>query len=459
MGTTWSVILLSLSYGSSFVPGPYEIKQFHDIQFSPIVWPKDLDVGNRSTLVSTLDLGNEPRCQGLYGSGALARLSQSRHNVCAHGVSQCHLWSYILPQAPYKGRIINMAFYDMQNVSVTKMDPVLQLLTECNRDPVELIDKTGALARAVQNAWHTASNLTCRHWIEEPIVLAPTPVFHNLCHGTEYAVTIYLMLALIQQHIDLSNVKLLFPKTLRNPMALEEMYYLLLPGHHRSVKALWFDQLQPGTCFRRIFWQPGKYRILGSPSPNVAINCSHAIAQAYVMNLRAEIGLPLFPAKPARPRVAYMARDLQKDRHTTNRLLSNQEEVIAFLHRKLRHENLELDVLRFYHHEGQPIPSFSEQAKQLSASNILIGMHGAGITWEQMLPEGSFTIYYVHRAEMAYWREHRLTVGEYYRNYAAAFGQGFVFAYVMQAKKVHLEPLWEVVQDVVARWIQVNHGG
>ena len=26
-----------------------------------------------------------------------------------------------------------MAFYDMQNVSVTKMDPVLQLLTECNR--------------------------------------------------------------------------------------------------------------------------------------------------------------------------------------------------------------------------------------------------------------------------------------------------------------------------------------
>ena len=160
--------------------------------------------------------------------------------------------------------------------------------------------------------------------------------------------------------------------------------------------------------------------------------------------------------------------------------------MIHMLQTKSAQAGLEMDVFRFYRslEEGTVPPTFLEQARLVGQCNILIGMHGAGLTWVKALPPGSFIIMLGHEERKPRLRRVRATEGDYYRNFAAAWGQGFVFAHVLKTEhvvhtykptKVHvrnrvaeeskpghevdLPSLWAVVRNVTALWTQHHHPG
>jgi len=73
------------------------------------------------------------------------------------------------------------------------------------------------------------------------------------------------------------------------------------------------------------------------------------------------------------------------------RIIQNEDQVTNFLQEQCRTMEIEMEVANFYGDEGSQT-SYQEQAHFVSRSNIMIGVHGAGLNLAMFMPFDSVVI-------------------------------------------------------------------
>ena len=149
-------------------------------------------------------------------------------------------------------------------------------------------------------------------------------------------------------------------------------------------------------CFRHLLWTPGAAR----GGSQILINHSHkhskcfsSIVYAYAAHLKSSLHIPTLP-RPKTPRVVWVGRDTSKEANPTSwqsqRIIKNQDEVIAYLKSECQKLGVELIVADFY---GDKLhTSYQEQALLVSRADVMIGMHGAGLNMFHFMPFNSVVV-------------------------------------------------------------------
>lgn len=152
----------------------------------------------------------------------------------------------------------------------------------------------------------------------------------------------------------------------------------------------------PRYCFRTLVWSPGGTQggnqiLINRLHPNS--HCFSSIVYSYASYLKAALYIPTLP-RPDTPRVVWVARDTSTEANPTswqsNRIIVNQDEVIAYLKKQCEDMGIELTVASFYGDKRDT--AAQEQALFVSRADIMIGIHGAGLNMFHFMPFYSIVV-------------------------------------------------------------------
>jgi len=150
-------------------------------------------------------------------------------------------------------------------------------------------------------------------------------------------------------------------------------------------------------CFRKLVWSPGAM----DGGSSILINhqhkndtCFSSIVYSYAAYLKASMHIPTLP-RPTEPRIVWVGRNTIDNPSLSSwqrrRLISNQDEIITYLKQKCQSLKLEFLVADFYGNKGMEV-AYEEQAQFVSRSDIMIGVHGAGLNMFHFMPFHSIVI-------------------------------------------------------------------
>jgi hypothetical protein len=164
-------------------------------------------------------------------------------------------------------------------------------------------------------------------------------------------------------------------------------------------------------CFQdRLIWSPGARKgsdaiLINKIHPHMT--CFSAIVTAYAAHLKASLHIPVLPTHhailsrgvtnltPKKPRVLWISRDtsLEMNQHPwqRQRIISNQDELTDYLKSNCEQRGIEMQVANFHDSQTSETP-YQEQAHYVSRSNILIGVHGAGLNLLMFMPFNSVVV-------------------------------------------------------------------
>ena len=135
---------------------------------------------------------------------------------------------------------------------------------------------------------------------------------------------------------------------------------------------------------------------------------------------------------------------------TVNRIIHNQPEVIQYLKEQREKKGIELIVADF--HGEKKHTSFEEQAHIVSRTNIMIGIHGAGLNMFMFLPFNSVVVE-VHVSQTEKQKNSKNTVthlgtGKYLQEAARKKGGNLI-----------IPPVWDTLKRAIDIWYDLNGGG
>ena len=259
----------------------------------------------------------------------------------------------------------------------------------------------------------------------------------------------------------------------------------------KSSRRFWQDFIALGDnrptttyCLSRVAWSPsmkdgGNKILINKRHPDDG--CFSSIVQSFATDLKSSLGIPPFGVRgnstvtsatsatttmekrdgsrdtAVPPRIVWVARDMSLSANLTTwqqeRVIANQEEILRELQHRLedRFPGSEFAVARFY--GNQTGTSFEEQALFVSKSNILIGLHGAGLNLYPFLPFGS-TVIEVHtilgtqnQMNSANFVTHIYPHGSYVS--VSSLRDKI-------SKQISVEPIWIALENAVEDWRKRN---
>lgn len=205
-------------------------------------------------------------------------------------------------------------------------------------------------------------------------------------------------------------------------------------------------------CFRKLLWTPGASR----GGDQILINHSHkneacfsSIVYAYAAHLKSSLHIPTLP-RPKKPRVVWVGRDTSKQANPTSwqsqRIISNQDEVIAYLRDECKKLEIDLVVADFY---GDKLhTAYQEQALLVSRADVMIGMHGAGLNMFHFMPFNS-VIVEIHRGTTAQKNSHNYVNHIKEGKYISTKGR------IIQGK-LRKEPIWDTLKQAIDEWYNLG---
>ena len=236
--------------------------------------------------------------------------------------------------------------------------------------------------------------------------------------------------------------------------------YEFLFSNHRGMDSVQLQELvaassssgnQVTLCLRHVFWSPDRGTNILINRKHPFDNCFSSIVAAFAAHLKAAVHIPTLPTPP-KPRVVWVARDPSQKANPTswqkNRIISNQPELIAYLKQQCYAMGIELIVADFY---GDKIhTSFEEQAHFVSRTNIMMGIHGAGLNMFMFLPSNSVVVE-VHIGATTAQKNSANTVthmgvGKYLR----------VMGRTDSESKMPLLPVWDKLKQAIDVWYELN---
>ena len=236
--------------------------------------------------------------------------------------------------------------------------------------------------------------------------------------------------------------------------------YEFLFSNHRGMDSVQLQELvaassssgnQVTLCLRHVFWSPDRGKHILINRRHSFDNCFSSIVAAFAAHLKAAVHIPTLPTPP-KPRVVWVARDPSQKANPTswqkNRIISNQPELIAYLKQQCYAMGIELIVADFY---GDKIhTSFEEQAHFVSRTNIMMGIHGAGLNMFMFLPSNSVVVE-VHIGATTAQKNSANTVthmgvGKYLR----------VMGRTDSESKMPLLPVWDKLKQAIDVWYELN---
>lgn len=149
-------------------------------------------------------------------------------------------------------------------------------------------------------------------------------------------------------------------------------------------------------CFQKLFWYPHAR----SEAREIQINkrhkhdCCHlSMLMAFALHLK-ELCTPTLPNPPPNPRVVWEGQDTNNDANLSpgqkHQIIHNQGDVVRYLRNKMMQMGCEFFVTKFYGDKMNT--AYQEQAQLVSRTNVMIGVHSAGLNLFFFLPFNSVII-------------------------------------------------------------------
>lgn len=252
---------------------------------------------------------------------------------------------------------------------------------------------------------YESRSLQCKNVIEHPVLLIGVGDWWNYWFFLSGLFKQFLFISAVQDQINYDNLQIFFlgnvnggdaPNQYGQHFPFSDALNMLLGDNKHKMVQLFKQstKIPPNTCFKRLLWAPN------FSSPNILQNRRHTFSKcvlstllAFRALLRASMHIPEIPL-PKLPRVVWIGRDTDESASRTpwqkQRIIKNQDEIISYLSSKCADRGIEFEAARFYGNNSRT--PFQEQAHFISRSNILIGIHGAGLNMLFFAPPGSFVV-------------------------------------------------------------------
>jgi hypothetical protein len=401
------------------------------------------------------------RCSTFGGRKLIDQLLASKLSHITNGASQ--IYSY---------QNQNMDIYLAHNVSVVvDLDATTKKISQMRMQVDGDIDDQQA--RLKPKGGHVLNGLThsiesgnldhCDSFIEHPIMLVDSKGDHNNWW--------FFMIELIKHFIEFTVVQPQVSSVYGNDdvqvlhtsedadykRSFTDAYEYLF-SDHRGMDAAQLQEIaassssgnQVTLCLRQVFWSPGHHdggREILINKKHPFDNCFSSIVTAFAAHLKAAVHIPTLPTPP-KPRVVWVARDTSQkangSQHQKQRIFLNQPELIEYLKQKCNEMGIEFVVADFYGDKFHT--SFEEQAHLVSRTNIMMGIHGAGLNMFMFLPFNSVVVE-VHMGSTSVQKNSVNTVTH--------IGGG-KYLQMMGQKQMQLPPVWVQLKHAIDVWYDLN---
>jgi hypothetical protein len=407
------------------------------------------------------------RCSTYGGRKLIDQLLSSKLSHITNGTSQ--IFSY---------QNKNMDIYLAHNVSVVvNLDATKKKISQMTmqvdghiEQQARLKPKGGQVLNGLTNSIKSGNLDHCDSYIEHPIMLVDSSGDHNnwwffmielIKHFIEFAV-VQPQVSSVYGKDDVQVLHTLEDKNYKR--SFTDAFEFLF-SDRRGMDAVQLQEIaassssgnQVTLCLRQVFWSPGAH----DGGREILINrkhpfddCFSSIVTAFAAHLKAAVHIPTLPTPP-KPRVVWVARDTSEganwNRWQKNRIISNQPELIKYLKRKCNLMGIDLIVADFYGDKYHA--SFEEQAHLVSRTNIMMGVHGAGLNMFMFLPFNSVVVE-VHIGPT--------TAQKNSANTVAHIGGGKYLQMMgrkeKRSKKLEIRPVWDTLRHAIDVWYDLNGG-
>jgi len=292
----------------------------------------------------------------------------------------------------------------------------------------------------------------CDVWIEEPLFILPWFDSTNWWHFTELALLPSFLYYGIAQE-DLLNVSrnvhvatLRWPAERKYNTRHKQIYptWVALPEIlEKMIGPLRITPLNPfrsnkRECYRRVAWGSVSETYLDISHLNKMPVCFSSVLRSASDMLRSVMGVPLIGRKKtkAKVRIIYMKRDGGETwtPHQSRRTLGNQDEIVKFLEEECRVNRYEFEPLEFYYRDMKNV---QEQIHAIGRSNVMIGVHGAGLGAMVALPPHSI-VYEIRMGR---------NFDNHFMHLAHMLGHAYIPFYYQ--KSMNLRSFWSTLHDKI----------
>lgn len=171
--------------------------------------------------------------------------------------------------------------------------------------------------------------------------------------------------------------------------------------------------------------------------------CFSSVVRSASDVMRSAMGVPLIERKntKAKVRIVYMKRDGGETwtPHQSKRTLSNQDEIVKFLQEECQERNYDFEALEFYYRD---MKNAKEQTHAIGRSNVMIGVHGAGLGAMVALPPRSIV--------------YEIRLGRNYDNHFMHLAHmlGHVYVPFYYQKPMKLKSFWSTLHEKIKQTLE-----
>jgi hypothetical protein len=313
--------------------------------------------------------------------------------------------------------ILNRALPTVKNAGGDFMNDFFRAFQEIDSNPEQ--DDVAALG--------------CEYLFQHPVIIVVRFEAWNLYHQLGEWLNIFATLEILEKSTNDTQVLLLDMHDEVGPYT--DMFALFSPNHPViQPKEL---RSKGKVCFKRAIlpWEgygTFVHRNVWMARAGEACRDSQLL-HAFTHFVRNQFGLLNAPT-PSRPSITLITRKDYMGRHI-DRKLQNQQDVINTLSQRIKNRDAEFRAIDFVDLQ------FQEQVKTIySKTNILIGMHGAGLTHLIFLPDEAIVIELLPADMKSF---------TYFRNLAKQANKIYV-PLIVSGRTVDTGQLWRLVDVAIS---------
>ena len=392
----------------------------------------------------------QPRsCSALYG----ATLAESLVNNSKQTQNPVHAWHHRLPimYHPSSSHRTPVAFdfvvVSVDDAKVIRRGKLWKVVTNHTNavDLRERLAKAGSSeseARWITSHFQHSTEPPCYAQSGEVAMLVDTFVTYNVYHYFANFWFPYMLLVMSLEHVagGRSFITPWFMHIMRRPAEqnvkwpVYEIAGLLdfFSSHFDKSNVTKLDAKQNG-CYRKVVVaQP--ISLLNLPSPNIFNVCFSSILRGLTDWMQHRVGISIAVSPRKYPRLGW----LQRAGRPTRARIHNQAALVDKLMRECIPPCAEVRQLNFS-------ASFSavKQCQSVSEVDILVGVHGAGMTWQVCLPYQSGIV----------------VVGPFADTLFSSIGNSLghvVSVFADRSEQPSPNALWHQVQSVIQQWMKIH---